>query len=82
MNNETNKAIQDTLKSVGSFGAIDGGKSAGRFDGFRNLTMTDEIREHIRQLEDDERRTEIQDDPLVSDGFRCGFPDVIKNLQS
>ena len=53
------KAIQDALKAVGAFEAIDGGKAAGRFDGFRNAMMTDELRDHVRQLEDDERRTEI-----------------------
>lgn len=74
-----NKALKDALEALGAFDAIDGGKYAGRFDGF-NRGMTDELRDHVRQLEDDERRTDILNDPLVNDGFRCGYGDVIKNL--
>jgi len=74
------KEIQDVLKAVGAFEAIDGGEAAGRFDGFRNAMVTDELREHVRQLEDDERRTEVLNDPLVNNGFRCGYGDIIKNL--
>lgn len=62
MNNEKRplkKAIRDALEAVGAFEAIDGGEAAGRFDGFLKAGMTDELRDHVRQLDESERRTEI-----------------------
>jgi len=73
-------ALNEALQSIGATGSPS--KGAGRFNNPLAFVSDDNpaMRDHIRQLEDDERRTEILNDPLVNDGFRCGYLDVIKNL--